>query len=200
MKITLALILYFILHSLLANLRVKAFLQQHLIPARWYRVLYNLLAVITLIPIFFYLGQSEQTFLFQLPLYLKYIAYAGIALALLLILVALAQYDLGEFSGLSDLRSTQKNQEPILQIKGFNSYVRHPLYFASLLLFWFFFLAVPTKTFLIVALVSSLYLYVGARLEEEKLLLTFGEHYRRYQEEVPMLWPAIKYNNSATKK
>jgi methanethiol S-methyltransferase len=192
MKIALTLLLYFALHSLLANLRVKAWLQAQLIPRRWYRALYNLLAVITLIPILFYLSQSEQAFLFQLPLYLKYLAYAGIGLALLLLLLALVQYDLGEFSGLSDLRTTQKNLEPTLQIKGFNSYVRHPLYFASLLLFWFFFFAVPTKTFLMVALVSSLYLYVGARLEEEKLLLTFGDSYRRYQEKVPMLWPGFK--------
>jgi methanethiol S-methyltransferase len=199
MKIALALILYFTLHSLLANLRVKAFLQQHLIPARWYRILYNLVAVFTLIPILFYLQQSEQNFLFQIPLFLKYIAYAGILAAILLLLIALIQYDLGEFSGLSYLGSTKKNQEQTLQVKGLNSYVRHPLYFASLLLFWFYFLAFPTTIFLMVAIISSLYLYAGARLEEEKLLLNFGDSYRRYQQEVPMLWPAFKYNNSVTK-
>ena len=39
------------------------------------------------------------------------------------------------------------------------------------------------------ALISTIYLILGSRLEEEKLVAQFGKAYQKYQREVPMLVP-----------
>jgi hypothetical protein len=43
--------------------------------------------------------------------------------------------------------------------------------------------------FLTTAILITLYFMVGAWLEEKKLLIYHGEQYRRFQKEVPMLFP-----------
>lgn len=70
---------------------------------------------------------------------------------------------------------------------GLSRWVRHPLYLGMLLLFWF----TPTMTadHVLFASVMSLYLRIGIQFEEADLLEEFGEAYRKYQEEVPMLFP-----------
>jgi protein-S-isoprenylcysteine O-methyltransferase Ste14 len=40
----------------------------------------------------------------------------------------------------------------------------------------------------------TLYILIGARLEERKLLSQFGEDYRAYQQKVPMFIPGLKFN------
>lgn len=65
--------------------------------------------------------------------------------------------------------------------------VRHPLYFGMLLAFW----CAPTMTLghLLLATLLTAYLLVGVRHEERDLARAFGEVYRQYQAEVPMLLP-----------
>jgi protein-S-isoprenylcysteine O-methyltransferase Ste14 len=66
-------------------------------------------------------------------------------------------------------------------------WVRHPLYFGLLLALW----SSPTMSagHLLLATALTVYLLIGARYEERDLLRTFGERYRQYQIEVPMLLP-----------
>jgi methanethiol S-methyltransferase len=65
--------------------------------------------------------------------------------------------------------------------------VRHPLYFGMLLLFW----ATPAMTHdhLLFAEVMTAYLLVGAAFEEGGLIRRYGDVYRAYRREVPMLIP-----------
>ena len=72
-----------------------------------------------------------------------------------------------------------------------NSYVRHPLYFATLLLIWGMFLVFPKDTVLVLVVITNLYLIVGTKLEENKLVNDFGDVYLDYQKRVPMLLPKI---------
>jgi protein-S-isoprenylcysteine O-methyltransferase Ste14 len=66
-------------------------------------------------------------------------------------------------------------------------WVRHPLYFGMLLALW----SAPTMSAGHVLLATTLtaYVLIGIRHEERDLLRTFGERYRQYQAEVPMLLP-----------
>jgi protein-S-isoprenylcysteine O-methyltransferase Ste14 len=70
-------------------------------------------------------------------------------------------------------------------------YVRHPLYFATVILILALFLLVPTQKMLLVLLISYSYILIGSRLEERKLVAIFGEEYQAYQKTVKALIPYL---------
>ena len=45
---------------------------------------------------------------------------------------------------------------------------------------------------IVVNIVLTIYVIIGTVLEEKKLVLEFGDAYRKYQQEVPMLVPFTK--------
>ncbi|MFJ5255951.1 methanethiol S-methyltransferase [Pseudomonas sp. NPDC088414] len=68
--------------------------------------------------------------------------------------------------------------------------VRHPMYLGFLIAFW----ATPEMTVghLVFALTSSVYIVIGASLEEKDLVGIFGREYLDYQQRVSMLLPFRK--------
>ncbi len=189
------LIAYFALHSILADLKVKRFLTKTMIPQRYFRIIYNLLAIVLLLPIAMILPRIQQVHLLKVS-WLSYIGIALLSLGFLCLFVALSQYNLSEFAGTAQL---QKNGQPAscsLKVAGFNAIVRHPLYFSMLLMAWGLFMTYPTDLVLIGSSIISLYLYVGTKLEEHKLVAEFGEAYLSYQKKVSMLFPFKYFFNS----
>ena len=100
-----------------------------------------------------------------------------------------------EMSGLQAIQdSGAKNT---LQQSGLHKYVRHPLYLGTLLFIWGLFFIFPWLNNLIAAVIISVYILIGIRLEEKKLLEEFGHVYANYISQVPMLIPRarrVKHN------
>ena len=105
----------------------------------------------------------------------------------IIFVVALAQYDLGRFSGLTQLREPRLAQiEEPLHLAGFHRYVRHPLYSAAHLYLWG---SVRTEFDLATAFWASAYLIIGSYFEEQKLIAEYGKAYADYKSKVPAIIP-----------
>ena len=76
---------------------------------------------------------------------------------------------------------------PVLVVQGAYRWVRHPLYFVALLMIWSY--PVLTVDRLLFNMLWTAWIVVGAVLEERDLTADFGNDYRKYQRNVPMLLP-----------
>lgn len=76
--------------------------------------------------------------------------------------------------------------------------VRHPMYLGFLIAFW----ATPVMSVghLLFALTSSVYILIGAHLEEKDLVSAFGRQYLDYQQRVGMLLPFRKAARAANNR
>jgi protein-S-isoprenylcysteine O-methyltransferase Ste14 len=70
---------------------------------------------------------------------------------------------------------------------GLYRYVRHPIYFSWLCIFW----ATPRMTVahLVFAFATTAYILIAVQFEEHDLIQAYGDAYRRYREQVPGILP-----------
>lgn len=87
-------------------------------------------------------------------------------------------------------RDRAKPVYPRLKIKGPYRWVRHPLYSFTLILIW----SHPylTADRLLFNVLWTIWIVIGTYLEERDLIADFGDDYRNYQKQVPMLIPYKK--------
>ena len=187
----LLLLAYFVVHSVLASQQVKNRLIDTWIAKKYYRFVYNAIAIISLVPVLFAFQQLRSPFLFVSPI-VGYIGMGTSITGILLLVYALSQYNLSEFSGLQQWRAELNPSPHTLKKNGMNALVRHPLYFAGLIIIWGGFMYTPSLKVLVAASIATLYLYVGTKLEEQKLVVEFGEEYKAYQKKVGILIPFLK--------
>jgi len=180
---------YFVIHSLLASIAMK-----QVVAARWpgmmaaYRVMFNVLAVLLLAPPMVLTFTWEGPWLWQWSGIGWWLSVGISVLALGGFLWSLKYYDVSEFLGTRQLslgiRSVDDQEE--FHLSPLHRWVRHPWYFFALLLIW---AQNMHAAMLLSAVMISLYLVIGSRLEEGKLIRYHGERYRRYREQVPGLIP-----------
>jgi len=100
---------------------------------------------------------------------------------------ALGSFDtFGVQPAIASLRGTQPEDFPFL-VKGPYRWVRHPLYFFCLVLFWS--CPVITADRLLFNALWTAWVVLATVLEERDLVSHFGGAYVRYQREVPMILP-----------
>jgi len=186
-EIGLAWLAYFALHSLLASSGVKIW-----IGGRWsrfmrgYRIAYNLIASVALLPVLWLIHATESGWLWQWRGAWGWLSDA-IALAAIACFFASARaYDMGEFLGLRQLSGHPVDELRTFTLSSFHRFVRHPWYCIALVLIWTRDMNGPL---LVSALSITIYFIVGSRLEERKLIASYGETYRQYMAKVPGLIP-----------
>lgn len=180
---------YFLLHSLLASLAVKRWVACRwpgLVPA--YRLFFNLVAVLTLAPILWYSFTLPGDPVLRWPGAWRWLADGLALLALAGFFWSLRWYDGQEFLGLRQLRRREPRVEDQerFRISPLHRHVRHPWYFLGLILLWTRDL---TPAMLVSAVMATLYLFIGSRLEERKLKVYHGRVYEEYCKRVPGLVP-----------
>lgn len=183
------LIAYCVLHSWLASLRCKAWCAERWPDAmRYYRLLFNLAAVLLLIPVAMLLVYASGPKLWQWSAGWSWLMHALTLGSALAFVSSLRDYDLSQFSGSAQLRQPQSDPEhqARFHLGWWHRWVRHPWYFFALVMLWS---REMDAAQLLATLFISLYLVLGSRLEERKLRLQFGEVYRQYQQQVPGLLP-----------
>jgi protein-S-isoprenylcysteine O-methyltransferase Ste14 len=182
-------IIYGILHSLLASPWAKNWARKifGLNADRFYRLMYNAIGAITLLPTLAILAMKPGDILYRLPWPWGLLAFSGQGTALLLLAIGLLQTDLWRFLGLRQLFQLQTSSEPTLVVTGLYRWVRHPLYTLGLIFLWL--TPVMTTSLLVFNLGMSVYIYVGSYFEERRLRDEFGQAYADYQRRVPRLVP-----------
>ncbi|MEO6328658.1 MAG: isoprenylcysteine carboxylmethyltransferase family protein [Ginsengibacter sp.] len=180
---------YCVLHSFLAGIKIKKQIQKFMgLSFKYYRPAYSIFSAITLVLIlwFQYSIVSPQLFSRTALLYLSGFVIGIPGLVLMLICINKYFYEL---SGLQAIQHSSVKQT--LHQSGLHKYVRHPLYLGTLLFIWGLFLIFPVLSNLIAALIITLYVLIGIRIEEKKLLLEYGNSYLEYSKKVPKIVPHI---------
>ena len=187
---TASFILWALVHSLLADHRIKARFRAHFGDRayRGYRLAYNLFACLSFAGVLAIYWHTPDHILWTTPRPWHWVLRGGQLAGLIGLIVAVFHTDVGAYAGLAQLHPawTPEHREP-MRIAGLYCLVRHPIYFFSLPLIWLN--PTLTRNNLILAALFTLYFYLGAKHEETGLRQEFGPAYDTYRQHVPMLIP-----------
>jgi len=160
----------------------------------FYRLFYILISLILLIPLINFTAQTNTRIIITYEYPLSIVRYALISGSLLMFFWAFFfNYDSLSFFGIRQILNFGKikNQNPTDGIRknGLLGMIRHPMYLALIIYLW-------CQTFrvmdIMINMMLTIYIIIGTWLEENKLILEFGNAYIKYQQEVPMLIPFTK--------
>ena len=153
---------------------------------RWYRLAYNLVAVITFLPLMAMTAVGPDTVVYRFPAWLVPFTVAIQLVMAGLLVWSVRQTGMARFLGFA-AQSQPASQPVVFVSKGLYGLVRHPIYTTSLLALWL----APVASFASItfALLVTLYILIGVQFEERRLEREFGEQYAEYKRQVPMLIP-----------
>lgn len=193
--------LFGISHTFLASNKIKIALAQKLgVKIAFYRLFYNVSSVLIFVAVYA-LAPKPNVTIYDLQYPFDIITFALQVASLAGLYWATRLIDLKEFVGISQIerylrdeyKTEDLDEKQTLRIEGAFKFVRHPVYFFSIL---FLGLRPTMDLFYLIMFVSVIiYFYVGSIYEEKKLIEKFGDEYREYQKNVPRLFP-IKFRTN----
>lgn len=180
LPIIIAWLLFGTFHSVLASNLVKNRLN---LKPIYYRRLYNVMSTLAVLFIFFMGSTIPPEYFLAKGQTTKSIGLIIATFGFLLAKLAFKPISLSQFLGI------KQEEEPELITKGIYARMRHPLYTALILELIGFVFFNPTYTHLVHAICILVYLLIGIHYEEKRLIARFGEKYKKYKQETPMLFP-----------
>jgi protein-S-isoprenylcysteine O-methyltransferase Ste14 len=186
-------LLYFAMHSLFAAAAVKNWAAARLGDTfRYYRLGYNAFSILALAGLLSLMRGPFHDRIMMWPSWVYWIAAVAAGVGAQIAVTSLFQYDLGEFVGTRQLtQQDPKADHSRLNTSGYNAWVRHPLYFSTLLLMAAYFVFRPTWSNAVIGLSVVVYLPFGIWWEEKKLRRQFGREYDEYARRVKRLIPWV---------
>jgi len=157
---------------------------------RFYRLFYNTVSLVTLVPLVYYSISIRQAPVFRWEGHLVIVKYLLLATSIYLFIAGGRHYNMSQFLGIRQIKTGRANRT-LSEYDSFNTSgilgaLRHPWYTGAIIAVWAG--DISPSTFLINMIISA-YFIIGTILEERKLLLEFGEKYREYQKNVSMFIP-----------
>ncbi len=195
--VLLAVLVYGVVHSFLASLWAKRGARHRFgtLADRTYRLLYNVFAVVSFLPVLALVGLLPDQPLYTIPFPWVLITSLAQITAMAALMLGLFQTDVWTFLGVRQLVQPVAGDQPaVLVSKGLYRWVRHPLYTAGLVFIWL--TPVMTANLLAMNAGLTLYIIVGALFEERKLLSEFGQAYIDYRKSTPMLVPGLGWRHN----
>jgi protein-S-isoprenylcysteine O-methyltransferase Ste14 len=166
-------LLFAISHSLLAGTTLDRLF------GRYSRLAFNFVAIGMMALPFAIAARLPVIPLWDEPNWLYWTRHGVSFVAVLALIHTLKFYSLPGFLGL-------KAETWALTFSPWHRWVRHPWYFLTLILIW---AHAMTETWLVNALCITLYLIVGSRIEEKRILRYHPDSYAQYCRIVPGLLP-----------
>jgi len=198
-------ILFSFLHTKLASVKFKSKLAEKFGRAiAFYRLAYNLFSILSLYFIY-ELSPKPNVVIYDFQQPFDLIVLVPQLSALAGIFWAFKYICAKEFLGFSQINrylqgrySSKLDEEMTLTIEGPYKYIRHPIYFFTIIFLMFR----PTMDlfYLTFFICIVAYFYIGSIFEEKKLVRHFGDIYVTYQQSVPRIFPDFPAKPYDTKK
>ena len=185
--------LYGLLHSILASLWFKRLVERLFgdYYQRFYRLFFVIFVMLTFLPVLALIFFLPDKQIYRIPF-----PWLGINILIQMaslwgLRLAFKRINIWTFVGVSQLpgQGEQEAKEPFVT-ESIYRYMRHPLYFFSLLIIWL--MPVMTVNILSFNIAATLYIFVGSIFEEQKLIKEFGSSYKIYQRETSRIFPRKK--------
>jgi protein-S-isoprenylcysteine O-methyltransferase Ste14 len=183
-------IVYCSLHSILAATSFKKYPHKWMgMHSKFYRLYYSLFSFAGLVVLLYLQFTVTSMPIFVETKTTEILGLIVSAIGALIMVVCISKY----FFQLSGLKSLIRESAPNeLMITGIHKYVRHPLYTGTFIFIWGLLIVYPMLSLLITNIIITIYTLIGIRFEEKKLVKEFGDSYKSYKENTPMLIPGAK--------
>lgn len=173
-----------LVHSLLAGQGIKRRLAPYL--ARGYRLAYNLIALLSVGMVWTVGFTLIDPTPFAVPAWVGWLRTLLLLAGFLVMAWAMKGYDGARLLGYRQILEPALPEDEPLHTEGPHRYVRHPLYAGGLLIL----IGLAGDPLgLATAIWGGLYLVLGARFEERRLLARYGQAYADYISRVPAFLP-----------
>ncbi|MEJ2727952.1 MAG: isoprenylcysteine carboxylmethyltransferase family protein [Deltaproteobacteria bacterium] len=191
LMLSLLVIAWCILHSAMISVSVTEYFKKRLGGGfRFYRLFFNIVAILTLMPVTLFAYSIRTQAIFSWNGYLRIGQILLLGVAVVLYLLGGRHYDVRQILGIKQIKEGSANKAITgtgeLGTSGVLGIIRHPWYLATMLLIWARQMDVSV---IFVNVILTFYLMVGTFLEERKLIREFGEKYVTYQKRVSMFIP-----------